>query len=64
MKKEIDVYKLMSSVKIKKAIEDLQNDCCPRCHRKLKHAYDSRTKKMSKYLFKCECYPNIIISRG
>lgn len=37
---------------------------CSKCGKKLVHAVDSITKKVSKYLYYCPCNPNSIISKG
>lgn len=35
---------------------------CPKCGKKMVNAYDTQLKKVSKYLWKCECTPDLIIS--
>jgi hypothetical protein len=37
---------------------------CPHCNKPMKNAYDSIQKKISEYLWSCECAPNIVLSRG
>ena len=37
---------------------------CPKCGKKMKHAKDSITKKVSKYLYKCKCLKGKVIYKG
>ncbi len=37
---------------------------CPKCKRAMNNAVDSVTKKLSEYLWYCECSPNLILSMG
>jgi len=37
---------------------------CINCGKFMKNVIDPKTKKKSKYLWKCKCYPNAILSVG
>jgi len=37
---------------------------CFECGKPMESAYDPITKKLSKYLWHCQCYPNRILSVG
>lgn len=55
---------------MKEHIEKIQRDIengnmtCPKCGKKMKNSYDEISKKISPYLWECECSPNIRINVG
>ena len=50
--------------KLEEFEEEINPPTCMECNKKMKPAYDSLAKKITGYLWHCECYPNRIISIG
>lgn len=62
--KEFDFLSPKQQKELLRSIDRLKKNRCPKCGKKLKNAIDPITKKVSKYLWRCECTPKLIMCKG